>query len=66
MLWERIYVKPLIIILFFNVFDKIGTFAVLMIYCATPVPANQQILTQKQDPLHFKFSAELKKLTPSF
>ena len=39
--------KPLVTILFFKMPDKTGNFAVSMICCAVPVPANQYILTQK-------------------
>ena len=57
MLWERIDAKPLVAILFFDIFDKFKNFAVLMICCAIPVPENQFISAQKEDLLYFKFSA---------
>ena len=63
--WYRINAKPIVNIFFFRVFDKTGNFA-LLIFCAAPVPANQYILTQKEEPIYFKFSAELNKLPPSF
>ena len=62
MLWERFNAKPLVTILFFNIFNKNGNFAVLMLCCAIPVPASKYISTQKQDPLYFKFRAESNKL----
>ena len=43
MLWERINAKPLVTIVFFKIFDKTGSFAVLMILWAVPVPVNQYI-----------------------
>ena len=49
MLWEIINVKPLVTIFFLKILDKTGNFAVLVIYFAVPVPANQYISTQKQD-----------------
>ena len=49
MMWERINVKPLVNLLFFKSFDKTGNFAV-QIYCAVPVPAYPDILTQKRRP----------------
>ena len=65
MSWERINAKPLVTTLFFKMFDKTGNFAVLMISCALPVPANQYLSRQKF-PFYFKFSAELNEFTPSF
>ena len=41
MLRKRINAKPLVTILFFKIFDKVGNFAVLMISCAVAVPASQ-------------------------
>ena len=65
MLWYGINVKPIVTVLFVRVFDKAGNFAVL-IFCTATVTTNQYISMQKYDSIHFKFSAELNKLTPSF
>ena len=65
MLWERISAKPLVTIPLFKLFDKTSHFAVLIGWEA-PVPTNQYISTQKQNPIYFNFSAELNKLTPMF
>ena len=54
--------------LFFQISDKTGNFAVLMICCAVPVPVpvNQYISTPKWNHLYFRFSAELNEPTHNF